>query len=57
MTLKQANSALQQLFAEPGYVRIEKPLLSYNGLSLALGAALGALVLLIVGWRIWRRRS
>ncbi|KQB52285.1 peptidase M16 [Pseudomonas endophytica] len=57
VTLKQANSALQQLFAEPGYVRIEKPLLSYNGLSLALGAALGALVLLIVGWRIWRRRS
>ena len=57
VTLEQANSALRQLFAKPGYVRIEKPLFSYNGLTVALAAALSVLVLMFVGWRIWRRRT
>ena len=56
MTLKQANAALRQLFAEPGYVRIEKPLFSYNTLSVAIGVALGVMLLIALGWRVWRRR-
>ena len=56
VTLEQANTALRQLFAEPGYVRIEKPLFSYNTLSVAIGVALGVLLLIALGWRVWRRR-
>ena len=56
VTLEQANTALRQLFAEPGYVRIEKPLFSYNTLSVAIGVTLGVLLLIALGWRVWRRR-
>ncbi|MFJ7882648.1 M16 family metallopeptidase [Pseudomonas sp. NPDC096917] len=56
VTLKQANAALRQLFAEPGYMRIEKPLFSYNTLSVAIGVALGVILLIALGWRVWRRR-
>jgi predicted Zn-dependent peptidase len=56
ITLKQANTALRELFAEPGYVRIEKPLFSYQGLSMAIFGGLVLLVIVGVGWRAWRRR-
>ena len=56
VSLEQANAALRQLFAEPGYVRIEKPLFSYNTLSVAIGVVLLMLLLIAVGWRVWRRR-
>ena len=56
VSLEQANAALRQLFAEPGYVRIEKPLFSYNTLSVAIGVVLLLLLLIAVGWRVWRRR-
>ena len=56
VTLEQANAALRQLFAEPGYVRIEKPLFSYNTLSVTIGVALGVILLIALGWRVWRRR-
>ncbi len=55
VTLEHANAALRQLFAEPGYVRIEKPLFSYNTLSVAIGVVLLMLLLIAVGWRVWRR--
>ena len=55
VSLEQANAALRQLFAEPGYVRIEKPLFSYNTLSVAIGVVLLLLLLIAVGWRVWRR--
>ena len=55
VTLEDANAALRQLFAEPGYVRIEKPLFSYNTLSVAIGVVLLMLLLIAVGWRVWRR--
>jgi len=57
VSLEQANAAMRALFAEPGYVRIEKPLLSYNGLSALVLGALGACVLLIVGVWAYRRRQ
>lgn len=56
ISLKQANVAMRELFAEPGYVRIEKPLFSYNSLSLIILGLLGLLIILAVGWRRWRQR-
>ncbi|MQT24464.1 insulinase family protein [Pseudomonas helleri] len=56
ISLDQANVALRELFAEPGYVRIEKPLFSYNSLSLAILGALGVLLVLALSWRMWRHR-
>ena len=54
ISLKQANAALRELFAEPGYVRIEKPLFSYNSLSLAILGGLALLVIAAISWRTWR---
>ena len=56
ISLDQANVALRELFAEPGYVRIEKPFFSYNSLSLAILGALGVLLVLALSWRMWRHR-
>lgn len=49
VTLAQANEAVQQLFADPGYVRIEKPLIGYDDLALSITvvAILGALLILL----------
>ena len=56
ISLKQANAAMRELFAEPGYVRIEKPLFSYNSLNLVILGALALLIIIGVGWRAWRHR-
>ncbi|UVE45802.1 insulinase family protein [Pseudomonas chlororaphis] len=56
VSLKQANQAMRQLLEQPGYLRIEKPLLSYAALN---GLILGALLLIILalfGWRAYRKR-
>lgn len=53
ISLHDANRALQQLLAEPGYVRIEQPLISYD--ELYGGVALGFGVLL-AGGLVWGRR-
>ncbi|MNN35289.1 hypothetical protein D3C81_1491380 [compost metagenome] len=55
VTLKQANLALRQLLEQPGYVRIEKPLLSYDQLTWLLGGVVGLLLLGALGWRFHRR--
>jgi len=56
VTLADANQALRQLFKQPGYLRIEKPLLSDEQL-IGLGAALAGLLLIgLLGWRTYRRR-
>ena len=58
VTLEQANTALRELFKEPGYVRIEMPLLSEDELMWWLaGGALGLLVLGFLGWRLRRRAN
>lgn len=56
VSLEQANNALRQLLSGPGYLRIEKPLFSYNSLSLAVLGLLGVLLLLALTWRVWRHR-
>ncbi|PHX52629.1 peptidase M16, partial [Pseudomonas syringae pv. syringae] len=53
--LETANQALRQLLAQPGYMRIEKPLFSYDGLYWLIGGVLGFIALLAL-WR-WRARS
>lgn len=58
VSLDQANRAMRQLLAQPGYLRIEKPLLSYDQLY-QLGVALIVLLALLIvwRWRVYRKRS
>ncbi|WP_296184984.1 M16 family metallopeptidase [Pseudomonas sp. UBA1879] len=52
VSLDLANRALRQLLAQPGYLRVEEPLLSYDELY-ELGVALAVLGALLIVWR-WR---
>jgi predicted Zn-dependent peptidase len=56
VTLAEANKAMRELLLQPGYVRIEKPLMSYDQLMWAVAGVLGLLVLALLGWQIYRRR-
>lgn len=57
VSLAQTNQAMRQVLAQPGYWRIEKPLLSYNALS-GLGAGvLGLITLIWVTLRFYRKRN
>jgi predicted Zn-dependent peptidase len=53
VSLDTANRALRQLLAQPGYVRVEKPLFSYDGVYGWVAGVL--LVLALVVWRVRRR--
>ncbi|MFJ3447239.1 M16 family metallopeptidase [Pseudomonas sichuanensis] len=53
VSLKQANEALRELLKEPGYLRIEKPLLGYDELYGLVALLLG--LILAVGLVRWRR--
>ncbi|MDH0733683.1 insulinase family protein [Pseudomonas sichuanensis] len=53
VSLKQANEALRELLKEPGYLRIEKPLLGYDELYGLLALLLG--LTLAAGLVRWRR--
>ncbi|WP_122559008.1 M16 family metallopeptidase [Pseudomonas viridiflava] len=55
VSLETANRAMRQLLTQPGYMRIEKPLLSYDGLYWVIAALLGLIVILMALWR-WRAR-
>jgi len=57
VSLDLANRALRQLLAQPGYLRVEEPLLSYDELY-ELGVALAVLgaLLIVWRWRVSRRR-
>ncbi|WP_263263522.1 pitrilysin family protein [Pseudomonas sp. RIT-PI-S] len=59
VTLAQANEAVRRLFADPGYVRVEKPLLGYDELATLITAAtvLAALLGLALCIAIGRRRG
>ena len=54
VSLDTANRAMRQLLAQPGYLRVEKPLLSYNGLY---GVIAGTLVLCALLLLLWRYRA
>jgi predicted Zn-dependent peptidase len=52
VSLDLANRAMRQMLAQPGYLRIEKPLVSYDE-AYEIGLGLLALVVLLIVWR-WR---
>lgn len=57
VSLETANRAMRQLLEQPGYLRIEKPLLGYDGLFWVAVVLAGLIVLLALwSWRI-RARS
>ncbi|MBD1552976.1 M16 family metallopeptidase [Pseudomonas typographi] len=60
VTFEHASDALRRMLADPGYVRVEQPLVSYGQLQTALYTgpwlALGALLLVGAAWLYRRRR-
>ena len=56
VSLEQANVALRELLKDPGYLRIEKPLLSDDELVWGMAGLLGLLLLGLVVWQVRRRR-
>lgn len=56
VTLEEANKAVRELLLQPGYLRIEKPLLSYDQLMWVIAGGFGLLVLMLVAWRLHRRK-
>ncbi|WP_207867351.1 insulinase family protein [Pseudomonas sp. 58(2021)] len=57
VTLDAANKAMRELLLQPGYLRIEKPLLSDDQVVWLIGGGLGAVLLILLGWRLHRRQS
>ncbi|UVM05154.1 M16 family metallopeptidase [Pseudomonas laurylsulfatiphila] len=56
VTLEEANKAVRELLLQPGYLRIEKPLFSYDQLMWLVVGGAGLIVLMLVGWRLHRRK-
>ncbi|ALI01582.1 pitrilysin [Pseudomonas sp. FW306-02-F02-AA] len=56
VTLDQANQALRKLLEQQGYIRIEKPLLSYDEVLWLLGGVLGLMALGVPSWRLYRKK-
>jgi predicted Zn-dependent peptidase len=56
VSLDQTNQAMRQVFKQPGYWRIEKPLLSYDSLSWIGAAVLGLIAIVLIGVRVYRKR-
>ncbi|QJI32023.1 insulinase family protein [Pseudomonas sp. ADAK18] len=55
VSLEQTNQALRQVFKQPGYWRIEKPLFSYDALSWIAGGVLGLIMIVLLGIRRYRK--
>ncbi|MNE55495.1 hypothetical protein D3C80_1503340 [compost metagenome] len=56
VSLQEANKAMRELLLQPGYLRIEKPLLSDDQLVWTIAGVLGLIVSMLVGWRLHRRK-
>ena len=56
VTLEEANKAVRELLLQPGYLRIERPLFSYDQLMWLVVGGVGLIVLMLVGWRLHRRK-
>lgn len=56
VTLAQTNQAMRQVFDQPGYWRVEKPLLSYDTLAWIGVGALGLIASGLIGVRLYRKR-
>ncbi|NUT74203.1 insulinase family protein [Pseudomonas sp. C1C7] len=57
VTLAEANKAMRELLLQPGYIRIEKPLLSDDQVLWVIAGGLGLLVLTILGWHLYRKAT
>ncbi|MHC8303512.1 M16 family metallopeptidase [Pseudomonas sp. PB3P13] len=55
VTLAESNKAMRELLMQPGYLRIEKPLMSDDQFVLAIAGVLGLVVLVLLSWRVHRR--
>ncbi|MBH3367237.1 insulinase family protein [Pseudomonas carnis] len=55
VSLAQTNQALREAFQQPGYWRIEKPLLSYDALTWIGAGVLGLIILGLIGLRLYRK--
>jgi predicted Zn-dependent peptidase len=55
--LAEANKAMRELLLQPGYLRIEKPLMSYDQVMWTIVGGFGLMVLAILGWRVHRRKK
>jgi len=55
VTLEEANKAMRELLLQPGYLRIETPLMSDDALVWAIAGLLGLIVLVLVAWRLHRK--
>jgi hypothetical protein len=56
VTLEEANKAMRELLMQPGYLRIEQPLISDDQFMWAIAGVFGLLVLSLLAWRVHRRR-
>ncbi|MBF6027896.1 insulinase family protein [Pseudomonas sp. P115] len=56
VSLDQTNQAMREVFKQPGYWRIEKPLLSYDSLSWIGAGILGLIAIVLIGVRVYRKR-
>ena len=57
VTLEEANRAMRSLLLQPGYLRIEKPLISDDELIWLVAGMLALLVLGLLAWRLRRKTS
>ena len=55
VSLAQTNQAMREAFQQPGYWRIEKPLLSYDALTWIGAGALGLIIIGLIGLRLYRK--
>lgn len=55
VSLAQTNQAMREAFRQPGYWRIEKPLLSYDALTWIGAGVLGLIILGLIGLRLYRK--
>ncbi len=55
VSLAQTNQAMREAFQQPGYWRIEKPLLSYDALAWIGAGVLGLIILGLIGLRLYRK--
>jgi predicted Zn-dependent peptidase len=56
VSLEQTNQAMREVFKQPGYWRIEKPLLSYDMLNWIAAGVLVLIAIVLIGVRSYRKR-
>ncbi|MCF4997477.1 insulinase family protein [Pseudomonas syringae] len=55
VSLQAANKAMRELLMQPGYWRIEKPLVGDDQVLWLMAGGLGVVLLVLIGWRLRRK--